>query len=87
MRHNLDVVRSASGNYSGRLFTDIAVQMINGHNTDNPLFMYLPYQLVHGPLAAPEESIQKFNYINNDHGRRTLAGTEYHMANKKKAGG
>ena len=74
MRHNMDVARSAKGNYSVRLFTDIAVQMIQTQESGKPLFLYLPHQAVHAPLEAPQESIDKFSYI-ADMNRRKLAGT------------
>ena len=66
----------AVGNYSGRLFTDVAVCMINEQPSEEPLFLYLPYQLVHAPIQAPQESIDKFTYIKNIN-RRTLAGNDH----------
>ena len=73
MRHNMDVDHSAKGNYSARLFTDKAVEIIQQHDNEKPLFLYIPHQVVHGPHQAPEESIEKFNYIENE-SRRKLAG-------------
>jgi len=73
MRHNMDVDHSAKGNYSARLFTDKAVEIIQQHDKEKPLFLYIPHQVVHGPHQAPEESIEKFNYIENE-SRRKLAG-------------
>ena len=69
----MEVARSAVGDYSGRVFTDMAVQMINEQPKEKPLFLYLPFQLVHGPIQAPEESVEKFSYI-KDPKRRTFAG-------------
>ncbi|EEC11891.1 arylsulfatase B precursor, putative, partial [Ixodes scapularis] len=38
-----------------------------------PLFLYLAYQSVHGPLEAPEENIMKFPYIGEEN-RTIFAG-------------
>ena len=74
MRNMEDVDRSVVGNYSTILFTDVAVKIIKDHNEEEePLFLYLPYQAVHGPQMAPQEYIDKFSYI-KDMKRRIYAG-------------
>ena len=82
-RNDLEVDRSAEGNYSTELYGAKAAQIIrskilrkkwsNGHactfvwfphndvfntrahNQDQPLFLYLPFQAVHGPLQVPQK--------------------------------
>jgi len=40
--------------YSPYVFTQEAVMVIDGHDTAYPLFLYLPYQNVHGPNQVPD---------------------------------
>lgn len=47
-------------------------------NKDNPFFLYLPFNAVHGPLQAKPEDIEKFLNIENEK-RRTLAAMIYSM--------
>ncbi|EGT45882.1 CBN-SUL-3 protein [Caenorhabditis brenneri] len=41
---------SQNGVYSTDLFTDVAMSVIDNHNTTKPFFMFLSYQAVHPPL-------------------------------------
>lgn len=65
-----------STEYSTDLLTRRAEEIILQHNQDEkeekPLFMYLPYQAVHGRLEAPQEVIDRFAHIQNED-RRTYA--------------
>uniref|UniRef100_A0A7M5V5Q7 Sulfatase N-terminal domain-containing protein n=1 Tax=Clytia hemisphaerica TaxID=252671 RepID=A0A7M5V5Q7_9CNID len=65
-------VRTQDGNYSTYMYSDEAITTINQHPSEKPLFLYLPFQNVHGPLMAPQETIDKFLYI-EDKKRRVLA--------------
>ncbi|XP_071545951.1 arylsulfatase B isoform X6 [Panulirus ornatus] len=67
-----------TGKYTTDLFTAEAVEIINEHNTSQPLFLYLAHLAVHSgnpyaPLQAPEEVVKKFSYI-EDENRRKFAG-------------
>ena len=46
--------------------------MILSHNASTPLFLYLPFQNVHGPTQAPQEYIDKYTFI-DDKTRRKYA--------------
>lgn len=63
-----------STEYSTDLLTRRAEEIILGHDTDKdgPLFLYLPYQAVHGRLEAPPEAIERFKDV-PDEDRRVFA--------------
>lgn len=44
--------------YATYEFTDRAIDFIN-EDSDDPFFLYLPYNAIHSPLQAPEELIKK----------------------------
>jgi hypothetical protein len=79
MRRNLNVSYDARGKYTTTLLTDEAVRLIESHNTENPMFLYLAHLAVHSgnpylPLQAPPDPnvIKQFEYI-KDPQRRTFA--------------
>lgn len=77
MRRNLEMAYDVNGKYATELFTSEAVNLINDHDFNVPLFMLLTHLAPHAgneekPMEAPEEIIEKFNYI-KDERRRTLA--------------
>lgn len=45
---------------------------------DNPFFVYLPFNAVHGPLQAPDSLISKFSFVQNE-SRRKLCAMQYNM--------
>ena len=49
-----------------------AQSVILSHNASSPLFLYLPFQNVHGPTQAPEEYVDKYQFI-EDKTRREYA--------------
>ena len=62
------------GGYSTDLFTDLAVDIIQSHESSKPLYLYLPYQAVHSanriqPLQAPGDLIKKFKNIEDERRR------------------
>ncbi|XP_070536021.1 arylsulfatase J-like isoform X2 [Ptychodera flava] len=46
---------SKNGTYSTDLYTDKAIEYIQEHDTDKPMFMYLAYPTVHDPLQVPDK--------------------------------
>ncbi|KAL8594525.1 hypothetical protein ACOMHN_028879 [Nucella lapillus] len=75
-RRDMTVLYNYTGHYSTTLFTDEAVGVINSHDSQEPLFLYLPYQAVHSgngdsptPLEAPQKYIDRFPHIQNKHRR------------------
>ena len=47
-------------------------------NQNNPFFVYLPFNAVHGPLQAPDSLINKFSFV-EDANRRKLCAMQYAM--------
>lgn len=77
MRKNLTVDWETKGQYATDLFTEKAVETINNHNKNDPMFMMLTHLAPHtantaDPLQAPQDVIDKFKYI-ADKDRRTYA--------------
>jgi arylsulfatase B/arylsulfatase I/J len=70
---NEQVVRNENGIYSTHLFTKEVINIIDQHNTSQPLFIYLPFQAVHGPLQVPDSYMEPYKHIKNKD-RRTYAG-------------
>ncbi|XP_025102975.1 arylsulfatase J-like [Pomacea canaliculata] len=53
-------VWSANGTYSTHLYTQRTIDILRTHNRSQPLFIYLAYQAVHGPLEVPEHYVNNF---------------------------
>ncbi|XP_060551406.1 arylsulfatase J-like [Ruditapes philippinarum] len=63
-----------NGTYSTTLFTNKVKQIIQKHNPEKPLFIYLPYQAVHGPLQVPDKYIRMYKNPFVNETRETYAG-------------
>jgi len=61
------------GTYSTNLFEQRAIDIIEGHNSSSPLFLYVPFQSVHGPLEVPKKYKNMYSFINDEH-RQILLG-------------
>jgi len=72
-RNDLEVDRSAEGNYSTELYGAKAAQIIRAHNQEQPLFLYLPFQAVHGPLQVPQKYEELYTDVPDSH-RQTYLG-------------
>ncbi|XP_072020732.1 arylsulfatase J-like [Amphiura filiformis] len=63
------------GHYSPELLTGEAQNVIRRHATsEKPLFLYLPYLAVHGPIQVPKRYKEPYKDIISDEKRLTLAG-------------
>ena len=61
-RRDKVVDKTVAGRYSTDIITREAVTIIDEHvsgHSDQPLFLYLPYQAVHGPLEAPRSEMAR----------------------------
>lgn len=59
--------------YSTDLFADKAIDLIQKHDTNKPLFLYLPFQSPHQPFEVPKKYEDLYSNIGNKF-RRTYAG-------------
>jgi arylsulfatase A-like enzyme len=58
--------------YSTTLFGDEAVKVIDEHDSDKPLYLYLAFNAPHTPYQAPQEYLDKYSDI-ADEDRRAYA--------------
>lgn len=71
MRRNLSMAYDTAGKYATDLFTDEAIKLIENHDTEDPMFLFMSHLAVHAAvgsdnfLQAPEAEIAKFNHILN----------------------
>ncbi|XP_077991902.1 arylsulfatase B-like [Glandiceps talaboti] len=56
---------SKDGLYSSNVFSEKAAEYIQNHDRNNPLFLYLAFQSVHGPLQVPRKYINMYNAVKN----------------------
>ncbi|XP_063423154.1 arylsulfatase I-like [Mytilus trossulus] len=61
------------GQYSTNLYTKKAVEIVEKHDSEKPLFMYLSYQAVHLPLQVPDKYLRQYGHI-KDMDRKIYAG-------------
>ncbi|XP_068709388.1 arylsulfatase B-like [Montipora foliosa] len=78
LRDNEEPVSDRKGIYATHMFTDEAIKKINAHDVRHPMFLYLAHQAVHSankndPLQAPDDLIQKFDFIESPERRKYAA--------------
>lgn len=66
-------VNNTWGEYSTHLFARKAIEAIDNRDKTKPMFLYLAYQSVHGPLQVPERYTKPFEHI-KDQKRRNYGG-------------
>lgn len=49
------------------------IEIINGHNSSTPLFVYIPFQSVHTPNQAPDVFTNQYSFV-QDETRRLYMG-------------
>ncbi|XP_067672380.1 arylsulfatase B-like [Haliotis asinina] len=69
---NTEVYNDTKQQYSTFLFRDRAVDIIKQHNPSVPLFLYLPFQAVHGTLQVPPKYSKMYSHLNRH--RATYSG-------------
>lgn len=45
-------------------------KIVKSHNPAQPLFLYMAFQNVHSPVQAPQQYVDKYQFIKNDLRRR-----------------
>ncbi|XP_067950758.1 arylsulfatase B-like [Watersipora subatra] len=65
-RDNDRLATEVTGQYSTDLYGKRAVSLIEHHNTEYPLFMWLAFQNVHSPVTVPDEYIQMYPGMDRD---------------------
>ncbi|ESO86974.1 hypothetical protein LOTGIDRAFT_235167 [Lottia gigantea] len=63
-----------NGTYSTYVFTNRIIDIVNQHDTNTPLFMYLPFQNVHAPIEVPKYYEDMYPHVGNL-GRRRFSET------------
>ncbi len=75
-QENETLVRDKS--YATHLIRDKSLDIINNHASDYPLFLNINFGAPHTPNEAPKDTIEKFDYI-EDEKRRIHAAMVYEM--------
>ncbi|XP_071453512.1 arylsulfatase B-like [Hetaerina americana] len=78
MHRGLEPAWDVHGKYTTELYTEEAVNVINDHKRNKPLFLYLSHHAVHSanfyePLQAPDKTVEEFSYIENYQRRKYAA--------------
>ncbi|KAK7098569.1 arylsulfatase B-like [Littorina saxatilis] len=73
LRSNTTVYLDLDGTHFNYLFTQFAIQVIQNHDAATPLYLYLPFHLVHGPLQVPAKYEDLYPDV-HDESRRIYSG-------------
>ncbi|XP_048247762.1 arylsulfatase I-like [Haliotis rufescens] len=72
-RNMTDVYKGAQGEYSTYVFAKRAIDIIMNHDKSKPMYLYLPFQAVHGPLQVPAKYSDRYSHI-HDLNRKVYSG-------------
>ncbi|XP_046553551.1 arylsulfatase I-like [Haliotis rubra] len=64
-RNMTDVYKDAQGEYSTYVFAKRAIDIIMNHDKSKPMYLYLPFQAVHGPLQVPAKYSDRYSHIHD----------------------
>ncbi|XP_059213267.1 arylsulfatase B-like [Centropristis striata] len=70
LRDGEEVATAYKGDYSTELFSQKATSIIQQHNANKPLFLYVALQAVHSPLQVPDRYVAPYSFITDAHRRR-----------------
>ncbi|KAK2818681.1 hypothetical protein Q5P01_024242 [Channa striata] len=73
LREGEEVATGYKGIYSTEMLSQRAIGIIEKHNINKPLFLYVALQAVHAPLEVPERYMAPYSFIKDSH-RRCYAG-------------
>lgn len=65
--------RNDDKGYATELIAQEAVRVIDEHDPETPLFLYVPFNAPHSPIQAPQKYIDQYTHIKNEK-RRIYAG-------------
>ncbi|XP_070564218.1 arylsulfatase B-like [Ptychodera flava] len=72
--NDIMVAKQYNGQYSTTLFAEKSQEILQKHNPEFPLFLYLSFQAVHAPLQVPTKYSDKYVGKIDDEDRRLYAG-------------
>ncbi|XP_066304132.1 arylsulfatase B-like [Branchiostoma lanceolatum] len=72
LHENKDAVTNQNGTYSTYLFAQRAADIVNQHDPNSPLFLYLPFQNVHAPLQVPKRFEDMYANVEDENRRKYL---------------
>ena len=71
-RDGFEVAWEANGTYSTTLIQKRVEEIIETHDPSTPMFLYVPFQSVHGPLEVPEVYEDMYEHVDNEDRRKFL---------------
>ena len=71
-RDDFEVAWEANGTYTTTLIQKRAELLIENHDPNTPMFLYVPFQAVHGPIQVPQVYEDMYQNVNNEDRRKFL---------------